>query len=340
MLSRTLRSELRKLVRRLYCFFALFVTGCAAAATAAGLPLQQVADIPLPGNASRLDYQSIDPARGLLFIAHLGESQVIVFDLKRRRVIKTIDNVGAVHGVIAVPQLRKVYASATGTNEVVAIDESTFKIEARIPGGVYPDGIAFDPVNHRLFVSDERGGTDTVIDTRLNRRIATIPLGGEVGNTQYDAVSRHIFANVQTRGELAEIDPKIFRVIRRIRVPDCQGNHGLLIDERRARAFIACEDNATLVWLNMRNMRIVKHWQVGTEPDVLALDPQTLRLYVSSESGTISIFSAEGSVVQIAQAFLAPAAHTVAVDPLTHLLYFPLENINGVPVLRVMRQRR
>jgi hypothetical protein len=27
----------------------------------------------------------------------------------------------------------------------------------------------------------------------------------------------------------------------------------------------------------------------------------------------------------------------VAVDPVTHLIYFPMENINGTPILRVMR---
>src|SRR5258708_24209627 len=31
-----------------------------------------------------------------------------------------------------------------------------------------------------------------------------------------------------------------------------------------------------------------------------------------------------------------PHAHTVCVDPNTHLVYFPLENIDGHPLLRIM----
>jgi hypothetical protein len=31
-----------------------------------------------------------------------------------------------------------------------------------------------------------------------------------------------------------------------------------------------------------------------------------------------------------------PHAHSVAVDPRTHLLYFPLQDIGGRPVLRIM----
>jgi hypothetical protein len=38
--------------------------------------------------------------------------------------------------VLAIPQLGRVYASATGSNEVVAIDEETFRITARVAGGV------------------------------------------------------------------------------------------------------------------------------------------------------------------------------------------------------------
>ena len=179
-----------------------------------GLPLKQIADLELPGNATRLDYQSLDPGRHLLFIAHLGDSEVIAVDTKARRVVATTKGISDVHGVLVVPELHTVYASATGTNEIVAIDERTFKVVARESGGVYPDGIAFDPITRRIFVSDEHGRTDTVIDTRTNKRVATIELGGDVGNTQYDSASHRIFANVQTLRQLVEIDPAKAAVIK------------------------------------------------------------------------------------------------------------------------------
>jgi YVTN family beta-propeller protein len=311
---------------------ALLVAACGAT----GLPLARVADIALPGNATRLDYQTLDAGRHLLFIAHLGDSQIVVVDTKTRRVVRTISGISSVHGVLAVPQLDTIYASATGANEVVAMDESSFQTEARIPGGVYPDGMAFDPDNGRLYVSDERGDTETVIDTSSNTRVATINLGGEVGNTQFDPVSHHVFVNVQTSGRLVEIDPRTNRILRRIPLPGCAGNHGLSIDPERRRAFVACEENATFVWLDLRNAKVVKSWSIGNAPDVLALDPVTHRLYAASESGVVSVFSDESSVSRVAQGFLAPGAHTVAVDPLTHLVYFPLERIAGTPVLRIL----
>ena len=297
-----------------------------------------VRDIPLVGNATRLDYQSIDPERNLLFIAHLGDSQVVVFDTSRRRTVTTIPNVARVHGVLVVPELRRVYASATGTDEVVAINERTLTITARVPGGVYPDDITYDPLTQSIFVSDERGKTVTVIDTRSNRRIATIPIGGEVGNIQYDSVSTHIFTADQTNNELVEIDPATPAVLHRYPLAGCQGSHGLFIHAIARRAYIACEDNAKVVNFNLDTQKQLQVLPVGESPDVVAFDVGQKVLYVACENGHLTTFSAtEGTLQSLSDVYAAPAAHTIAVDQRSHLLYLPLENLNGKPVLRIMR---
>jgi hypothetical protein len=38
--------------------------------------------------------------------------------------------------------------------------------------------------------------------------------------------------------------------------------------------------------------------------------------------------------------FDEPHAHTVSVDPNTHLVYFPLENVYGHPLLRIMKPKQ
>lgn len=302
------------------------------------LPLTTLAEVPLPGRATRWDYASLDEGRHLLFLAHLGDSAVVVFDTNQRKVAATIPHVSEVHGVLYVPELDRVYASATGTNEVVAIDPKTFKIIARTPAGDYPDGMAYAPGVHKLYVSDERGRTDTVIDVRSNTRMATIPLGGEVGNTQYDPVSQHIFANVQTRRQLVEIDPVTDKVISRIGLPGAAGNHGLYIDGASRLAFIACEDNSKLLVLDMASRKVRATFDVADDPDVLAFDASLGWLYVAGESGEVSIFKVTGQAVRpLATAMLGPNAHVVAVDSTTHLAYFPLKPMLGKSRVRITR---
>jgi YVTN family beta-propeller protein len=282
----------------------------------------------------------VDASKHRLYLAHLGDSVVTVFDTQRREVVKDIPKVSHVHGVLAIPELGRVYASATGTDEVVAIDDGTLEITARVPAGHYPDGMAYAPRVHKLYVSDEHGNTETVIDVESNRRVATIALGGEVGNSQYDPVSKHIFANVQTLKQLVEIDPGTDRVVERIDLPDADENHGLLIEPEGRRAFIACEGNDRLLVLDLQTKKIIASFDVGKDPDVLAFDPGLHRVYVAGEAGVVSIFNAPvGQVSKIAEGFLGPHAHVVAVDPTTHQAYFPLMNLSGRSVLRITRPK-
>ena len=296
-----------------------------------------VADVPLPGDTSRFDYESLDADRHLLFIAHLGASEVLAFNAEKRRVVARIKNVDHVHGVVVVPELRRVYASATGADEVVAIDEDSLTITSRMPGGRYPDGMAYAPEVRKLYVSDETGKTETVIDTTSNRRVATIELGGEVGNTQYDGGTKHIFVNVQTRHDLVEIDPATDRIVARIPLPGAEGNHGLLIDSKQRRAFIACEENNKLLVLDLESRKVQDSFSVGAGPDVLAQDTGLGRVYVASESGVVSVFESRGDKVSRSfEGFLGPNAHVVAIDPIQHLGYFPLRETESGPTLRIV----
>ena len=308
------------------------------AIAAAGFPLRLVARVPLPGAGNRFDYTSVDDSTGRLYIAHMNSSELLVFDLKTRKVIKTIAAAG-VHGVIAVPQLGRVFASATNDRQVLTIDARTFKVTARAPAGSYPDGLVYDPVERHVFVSDEAGGVETVLNARGNR-IATIFLGGEAGNVQYDAGSRRVFVDVQSRNEVAVIDPRQNAVVSRIRVA-CAHPHGLLIDSPHRLAFVACDGDATLLTLDLRTLKVTGRASVGPSPDVLAFDSGLGRLYVAAESGVVAVFSEQGrSLQKLGQTSLAPAAHTVAVDPRTHLVYFPLEQgASGSPQLLVMKPR-
>jgi DNA-binding beta-propeller fold protein YncE len=207
-----------------------------------------------------------------------------------------------------------------------------------MPGGTYPDGLAYSPETHKVYVSDEHGGTDTVIDVLSNTRVATVQIGGVIGNTQYDAASHHIFINAQSSSELVEVDPAADKIVRRIKVPGADGNHGLLIDSASHRAFIACEGNDRLIVVDLVTGAALAQFPVAKDPDVLAFDAQRQKLYVAGESGEVSEFSVSGNgISKSGESFLARNAHVVAVQPANHEIYFPLMNVDGKPVLRIMQ---
>src|SRR5579864_6422177 len=207
----------------------LLVTACSPL-FGAPLPLKLVADVPLSGNATRLDYESLDPRSGRLYIAHMGDGAVIVFNTSTRRVEATIEHIPTVRGVLAVPQVDRVFAASEGDKEVAVIDMRSNRVVARLPAGDV-DGLAFDPLTERVFVSDEAGQRDVVIDARRDKVIGAVPLGGEAGNTVYDADSHHVLVAVQSSNELAEIEPASMRVIARYPLPGSVHSHGIALDE-------------------------------------------------------------------------------------------------------------
>lgn len=306
-----------------------------AAAAAPGL-LHLVRDVPLPGPANRLDYQSIDPTSDRLYVSHMDAGSVIVVALDSARVVAEVHGTPRVTGVLAVAARRAIFASAAGNHAVAVIDEQTLKIVAHVGGIRFPDGIAYAPAEEKVFVSDESGEADVVIDARADRKLSTIALGGEAGNTHYDSVSHCILVAVQTRNQLVAIDPVTEKVVARYDLPGSDHPHGFTIDEPGRLAFISCEGNARLLVVDLRTMKVLSTHAVGDDPDVLAWDPVWHRLYVASESGVLSIFAAVGAQLRNVGELRAPHAHTVSVDPQTHRVYLPLQDVGGHPVLRIL----
>ena len=319
-----------------------------------------VGDFSLGEATNRTDYESIDAQARRLYVAKMGTGQLLVFDMDEDRLLAHRDGFGKITGVLALPELHRVYASvpgagaisaltvglgmlglASGTGKIIAFDTASQKEIARLPGGVFPDGIAYDASGVRLFVSDEFGGAVTAIDVKANKVLARIELKGEAGNVQYDRLSARVYVAVQSQDELAVIDPKTLSIVGHIKLAGCKHPHGLAIAPESAVGYVTCDENDVLVTVDLAAARVLRTLPVAHDPDVLAIDAGARRLYVASESGTLSTFALADSRAPIAlgDVFVGNGAHAVAVDPLTHRLYLPLADEGGRCLLRVLLPR-
>jgi DNA-binding beta-propeller fold protein YncE len=216
--------------------------------------------------------------------------------------------------------------SATPTSMTpVSWSTTALKVSAKNPRGALRVNAG------RLVIFDLKAST--VVGEVVRSIVA---LGGEAGNTHYDSVSHCILVAVQTRNQLVAIDPVTEKIVARYDLPGSDHPHGFTIDEPGRLAFITGDGNAKLLVLDLRTMKSIASHAVGDDPDVLAWDPEWRRLYVASESGVVSTFEADGRELRSLGEYRAEHAHSVAVDPATHLVYLPLESVNGRPVLRVM----
>jgi DNA-binding beta-propeller fold protein YncE len=188
-----------------------------------------------------------------------------------------------------------------------------------------------------VFVSDEHGDSDAVVDANTNSLVTSIPLGGGAGNTVYDPRANRILVGVHHKNEIVAIDPNTLKITGRYPLPGIENPHGISLDADDNLAFVAGEGNAKLAVVDLATMKVLATHAVGDDSDVLAVDPALKVLYVSAESGDAKVFRLEGRKLISLGAHSMPYAHTVSVDPKTHLVYFPLQNIEGRPVLRIMQ---
>lgn len=295
-------------------------------------------DVPLTGGVSRFDCQYLDPQSGFLYISHMGAGQIVVFNTRLGKVTATLPGFPGVTGLLVLPQFHRLYASVTRSHQVVVLDTLSQKTVARVPAGHFPDGMAYVPETHEIYVSDELGGEVTVIDVLKNKRTASIKLEGEVGNVRYDPVSGRVFANVQTKNELVAIDPATHKILIHYALQGGRHPHGLWVDSPSHLAFLACSGDGKLVVVDLSGFQETGIANVGKDPDVLAFDGNLGYLYVASESGVVSIFRVrDRKVEKIGDFPVGEKAHSVEVDPKTHLVYFPLSKAGGGPVLRIMK---
>lgn len=346
-------------MRRLVWLILIGVLALSGSASAQDRPAARlfsfVGDFGLGPGVNRTDYESVDPEARRLYISKMGGGQLLVFDIANDKLVAQLDGFPKITGVLVVPELHKVYASvpgggllsslsqglgmtglSRGHGQVAVLDTRTLREIARLAGGVFPDGIAYDPKARRIFVSDELGGSVTVIDADASKTVNRIDTAGEVGNVRYDPASRNVFVPVQSRNELIRISSS--GVTARHVLAGCEHPHGFIVAPKGGVGYVACDENDQLITVELDSGRTLDRQAVAHDPDVLAIDPGMSRLYVAAESGNLSTYNVASpeKPSSLGNVFVGNGAHTVAVDPVSHRLYFALPDLNGHAVMRVL----
>ena len=161
---------------------------------------------------------------------------------------------------------------------------------------------SIDPLARRLYIAKMGAGHLLAVDLEDNHIVADLP------------------GFLKATGVLAV--PELHRVY--VSVPGAKHPHGLTIAPGAAIGYIACDDNDRLLTVDLSNGKVLDDKPLGHDPDVLDVDQATNRLYVASESGTLSSFDIAQPTAPAAlgDRVIGPNAHSVAVDPKTHRLYF------------------
>ena len=304
--------------------FTLAAVALAGAALGAqGVQYVRVADIPI-GGAGSWDYAAVDTAGKRLYVSHATE--VVVIDTGTGTVVGRIAAGPGVHGMAMVPALNRVYiTNGRGANpdgslgNVSVVDAKTLETLSKVPTGLGPDAILYEPKHKEIYSFNHSGKSVTTFDAASGKVSSTIPLAGVAEFGQVDG--DRVFVNIEDKDAIDVIDINRHEVVAHWPVAPAEGPTGMALDAANHRLFVG--GGKAVVMIDDTTGKVVASAPICEGTDATAYDPSSRLVFVSCSDGHVTIARVEGpaklTVVQTLET--APRSRTMTIDPATHKIY-------------------
>jgi len=286
----------------------------------AAVPTYKLASKIKVGGEVRWDYTFADGASHRLYVSHATQTEVI--DTTTDKVIGTIPDTKGVHGIAIANDLGRGFTSDGGDNDVTVFDLKTLKVISKVKTGQNPDSIIYEPVSHRVFTFNGRSKDSTAIDAKTGSVItASIPVGGKPEFAQVDGKG-HIYANIEDKNEIIEVDAKNALVSKRYSIAPCDSPSGLAIDPK-GRLYSVCE-NKLMIVSDPASGKVLATPAIGAGTDGVAFD-DGYAFSANGQDGTITMVgeTSPGKFDVVATIQTQRGARTIAADQKAHKLYLP-----------------
>jgi YVTN family beta-propeller protein len=204
-----------------------------------------------------------------------------------------------------------------------------------IPVGSAPQGIAFNPNNGFLYVTNFDSGTVSVIDPSTNTVVATIPLpvGGGPGGIAFNPDNGFMYVANRGSTTVSVINPATNTVVATI--PVGSGPSGIAFNPNNGFLYVTNTGSTTVSVINPATNTVVATIPVGAQPLGIAFNPNNGFLYVTSQtSSTVSVIDSSTNTVVATIPFpvgVSPA--TIAFNPNNGFLYVTSQTSSTVSVI-------
>src|ERR1041385_2129697 len=272
----------------------------------------------VPGNGW-CDYVTIDSAARRLYVTH--GTQVDVLNPDDGKLIGTIPDTPAVHGVALASEFKHGFTSNGRENKVSMFDPTTLQLINKIDVGKGPDGIYYDPGTQRVFTNNHGSHDISAIDAKTGAVVGTVKIEGDGESAVVaDGV---VYVNLEDTNEVAVFDPKTLEGKKRFPIGWAKTPTGLAYDAKTKRLFIGCRNEPKMVVMDATSGDVISSFAIGRGVDFAAFDPQSKLVFFSCSEGVLNVFH-EKSADEYEDAGpvkTQPSARTMAFDPKTQKIF-------------------
>jgi YVTN family beta-propeller protein len=250
---------------------------------------------------------------------------VTAIDLATGLVTDKLAPADRAHAALAIPGTGEVLVTNGNANNATIIDGRTGAVRATITTGKKPDAATFDPATKTAWIMNAGDGTITVVEPKSAKVIASVDVGGSLELGAADGRGR-LFVNVEDKNDVAVIDTRARKLVRREPLPGCDGPTGMIYDPATDETVSACANGVAVV-LSAAGKQVAS-LPIGKRPDGAAFDERRhVALIPSGADGTLSIIQLSPKPHVVATVATAKSARTIALDPSTGRAYLPATDL-------------
>lgn len=291
-----------------------------------GLRLQGHIQLPSHTKGGGFDHAAVHEVSSRLYVAHTANDEVDVIDSASDRFLRSIRGLKGVAGVLVSDARGLLFTANRGENTVSIFAVEREEEVVRVPVGIRPNGLAFDPVRGRLLVANvgdplvRDSWTVSMIDLGHKSVAETAVLPGRPRWAVYDDRTAAFYLNIADPPLIVKIDAQSPSTVREQYEIPATGPHGLDLDPQGRQLFCAC-DGGKLVVVHLDSDEIRLVGELSGPPDVVFFNPGQSHLYVAVGSpGVIDVFDAKRMEL-LDSVPTEKGAHTLAIDPRKHKVY-------------------
>jgi YVTN family beta-propeller protein len=224
-------------------------------------------------NSTEFEHGAFDPITNHVFIAHTGSNTLEVIDHKTGMHLATLQNFTEAAGVVVARDT--VLVTNRGASELAVVNAQTLEVNARIPVGPRPNGVAIAPEKNLAIVAcignESFQPTLECIDLDHGEH-HKLALPGRPRWCVIDETESRVFLAIREPSMVLVADLPDLSNVQHWPLPSF-GAHGIDIDHASKRIFVAC-DAGELIALSSQDGIILGSWPLPGGPDATFFNPE------------------------------------------------------------------
>ena len=277
----------------------------------------------LPSAAPEWDYLTLDERRGYLFVGRRADG-VTVYDVKTRRVVRTIANSEDANAVTLVPEFDRGYTT-NGDGSTTAFRLSTLDTLERIKLGDDADSGFYDPVTKQIAFTMGDSAQIAFLEAKTGKREGVLSIESKKLDGAAADGEGHLFMALRDRNALVKIDMASHQLVAKWQTDGCEQPTSVAYDRASQRVFVGCRGTKPVMSVvDPRSGKVLSTHEIGRGNDGIVYDAEARRIYTSNGvDGNLVIYDQlDADTYRLSEATTTrPYARTMALDPKTKKVY-------------------